>query len=178
MSVQSLFQGLILRKLWPESTKTAYCKEDLFFLYECSLLVQRHSISWETLNWDIWVVQVCPALTMEPSRYDWILTSTSTESCASWSVNTNITHFSLLLNIYTHVFTDICLRIRKKRMCIPKRKKKTTKLDFLDVPSEERGRLEDCCKTASWKGCSNKPQTDPFFCILKDNKRKLYQTLH
>lgn len=31
VSVQSLFQGLILRKLWLESTKTAYCKEDFFF---------------------------------------------------------------------------------------------------------------------------------------------------
>lgn len=155
------------------------CKDCLLqggFFFSC-IGKKRHSISWETLNWDIWVVRVCPALTMEPSPYDWIPTSTSTESRASWSVNTNITHFSLLLNIYTHVFTDICLRIRKKRMCIPKRKKKA-KLDFLDVPSKERGRLEDCCKTASWKGCSNKPQTDPFFCILKHNKRKLYQTFH
>lgn len=176
MSVQSLFQGLILRKLWLESTKTAYCKEDFFFpvlekrgtaspgkpwietfeLSECAL----HS-PWNQAR----TIGFLPALPQKAVQAgQWTQTLLIFLCC--WT--------SILMYLQIYAYGS------ERKGCVFRvfLKRKKAKLYFLDVPSKERGRLEDCCKTASWKGCSNKPQTDPFFCILKDNKRKLYQTLH
>lgn len=57
--------------------------------------------------------------------------------------------------MYLQMVVYACRSERKVRVFL---KRKKAKLDFLDVPSEERGRLEDCCKQPDEKAVQTSPR--------------------